>query len=156
MRLRDIELDVATLLEAAGLGTLSGDTPTLYPGPFPTSAPDEMIAVIDAGGDPPEKYLADTGLSLHRDMVTVLVRGTRAPGSDKETGDRARAAWSALYDLQPDGYVRVEPTEGRPTRQTPDDEGRPRWVFSVELEYLSASAPGAVVPQLAAEDVPRR
>lgn len=146
MSLRDTELDVALLLEAAGLGSTTSNPPSLYAGPIPAGAPDAMIACLDAGGDQPEKYLANTGLSLHRDSLQVLVRGSPAPGSDKDTGDRARDAWAALYDLHLDEYIRIDPTEGRPTRQAPDEEGRPRWSFTVELEYLSASAPGVVVP----------
>ena len=109
MSLRDVELDVAVLLEAAGLGSLSGPVPTLYPGPFPETAPDAMVACRKSGGETPEPYLGNTGLHLHRETVTVLVRGTAEPGSYTDSGNQARAAWSALFELYPGEYVRMVP-----------------------------------------------
>ncbi|HEX5750021.1 MAG TPA: hypothetical protein VFZ09_27575 [Archangium sp.] len=146
MSLRDVELDVALLLEAAGLGSTSANPPTLYPGPYPATAPDAFIACRHSGAEKPEKYLANTGLAYHRESVTVMVRGTREPGSYVTDGARARAAWSALYDLHPSEYVLVDPEDGGPTYLGDDEEHRPRWSFTVGLEYLSATAPGVVVP----------
>lgn len=146
MSLRDVELDVTLLLEAAGLGSTSSNPPTLFAGPFPASAPDALIACRHSGAEKPEKYLANTGLALHRETVTVLVRGTRKPGSYVTDGARARTAWSALFDLHPDEYELVDPEDGAPRYLGEDEEQRPRWSFTVELEYLSATAPGVVVP----------
>ncbi|MFY0567067.1 hypothetical protein ACN28E_24960 [Archangium lansingense] len=146
MSLRDVEVDVALLLEAAGLGGTTSSPPTIYAGPIPAGAPDAIIACRDSPEEEPEQYLANTGLVYHRDSVTVLVRGTRAPGSYVTDGARARAAWSALFDLHPAEYVRVSPQDGRPTYLGTDNEQRHLWSFTVGLEYLSATAPGVVVP----------
>ncbi|PTL79092.1 minor capsid protein [Vitiosangium sp. GDMCC 1.1324] len=140
MRLRDVEVEVALLLEAAGLGSTTSTPPTIYAGPFPASAPDAMISCLHSGAEEPEQYLANTGQSYHRESVSVLVRGTREPNSYVVDGARARAAWSALYDLHPDGYVTVDPEDGAPIYNGPDEQDRPRWSFSVSLEYLSASS----------------
>ncbi|MCY1080296.1 hypothetical protein [Archangium lansingense] len=146
MSLRDCELDVATLLQAAGVGSLAGPTPTLYAGPYPASAPDAMTSCRHSGAEKPEKYLANTGLAKHTESVTVLVRGTREPNAYTESGTRARAAWSALYDLHPPEYETVDLEDGGPTYLRDDEEQRPLWSFTVGLEYLSATAPGVVVP----------
>ncbi len=143
MRLRDAEVDVAKLLEAAGLGTLAPPHPTLFAGPYPASAPDALIACRHSGAEKPEKYLANTGLAYHRESVTVQVRGTRAPDGYAESGARARAAWSALFDVHPDEYVLVDPEDGGPTYLGEDEEQRPRWSFTVGLEYISTAAPDA-------------
>lgn len=139
MSLRDCELDVAKLLEAAGLGSLADGAPTLFAGPFPANAPDALIACRLSGSEPPVKYVGGVGQAYHRERVTVLVRGTREPGSYTESGTRARAAWAALYDLQPDGYVRVDLEDGAPIYNGPDEEDRPRWSFTVGLEYVSSA-----------------
>jgi hypothetical protein len=143
VRLRDAEVDVAKLLEAAGLGTLAPPHPTLFAGPYPASAPDALIACRHSGAEKPEKYLANTGLAYHRESVTVQVRGTRAPDGYAESGARARAAWSALFDVHPDEYVLVDPEDGGPTYLGEDEEQRPRWSFTVGLEYISTAAPDA-------------
>lgn len=146
MSLRDCELDTAKLLEAAGLGSLADGEPNLFAGPFPTSAPDRMIACRRSGAEPPEPYISNTRLHIHRETVTVLVRGTAEPGSYTDSGNLARAAWSALFEVRPPEYIRVLAEDGGPTYLGSDDAQRPQWSFTIGLEYLSASAPGVVVP----------
>jgi len=136
-RLRDVELDVAQLLEAAGLGTLADGLPTLYAGPFPAQAPDSFLAVRESTSEPPEKYLAASGTARHRASVAVLVRQARGPNAYAEGRERARAAWEALYDRHPEGYVHVDALDGGPTFLGEDDDGRPQWSFNVGVEYFS-------------------
>ncbi|ATB41141.1 hypothetical protein CYFUS_006603 [Cystobacter fuscus] len=137
-RLKDVELDVARLLEAAGLGSLADSLPTLYAGPYSPGAPDAFIACRLSASEKPEKYLANAGMALHRCTVTVLVCGERGPDGYSEGSARARAAWEALYDAHPEGYVRVDVEDGGPTFLGEDEEGRPRWSLTVEAEYFSA------------------
>ena len=136
-RLKDEELDVARLLEAAGLGSLADGLPTLYAGPFPATAPDAFVACRLATSEPPEKYLAGAGTALHRCTVTVLVRGARGPNAYVDSRERARAAWEALYDRHPAGYVHVDSGEGAPTFLGEDGEQRPQWSLSVSVVYFS-------------------
>ncbi len=136
MRLKDTELDIARLLEAAGLGTLSGPTPTLFAGPYPANAPDAFLACQQSSAEPPAKYLG-TGAAYHVETVTVLVRGTREPDGYTESRNRAEAAWEALFEARPAGYVRVE-AESRPHYLGPDEDDRPQWSFTVSVEYASA------------------
>ncbi|EPX56160.1 hypothetical protein D187_007502 [Cystobacter fuscus DSM 2262] len=138
-RLKDVELDVARLLEAAGLGTLADGLPTLYAGPYPPGAPDAFIACRFSGGEKPEKYLANAGTALHRCTVTVLVRAARGPDGYSEGSARARAAWEVLYDAHPPGYVRVDVEDGGPTHLGEDEAGRPRWSINVSIAYSSRS-----------------
>ncbi|EPX62545.1 hypothetical protein D187_008733 [Cystobacter fuscus DSM 2262] len=136
-RLKDVELDVARLLEAAGLGSLADGLPTLYAGPYPPGAPDAFIACRFSGGEKPEKYLAGARTALHRCTVTVLVRAARGPDGYSEGSARARAAWEALYDAHPEGYVSVDVEDGGPTYLGEDEEGRPRWSLTVGVLYHS-------------------
>jgi hypothetical protein len=136
--LRDTELDVAKLLEAAGLGSLADGSPTLFAGPYPTSAPDAFISCRQTDADPPEKYLGNVPLRRHRETVTVLVRGGREPGAYSASRSRALAAWQALaerYDVP--GYDSIDCQEGAPNYLGEDEEQRPQWSFSVSCEYAT-------------------
>lgn len=147
MSLRDCELDVARLLEAAGLGSLADGLPTLYAGPYSEASPDALIACRQSSAERPEKYLGAVGLALHRPTVTVLVRGARGLANYTESGERARAAWAALYDRTDIAeYIRIDCEDGAPTYLGEDEEQRPRWSFTVTCEYVTASAGGVVVP----------
>ncbi len=140
MSLRDCELDVAKLLEAAGLGTLADGAPTLFAGPFPASVPDAFIACRQSSSPKPEKYLGNVARAYLRPTVTVLVRGASGPDSYTESGARARAAWAALYSrTDVPGYVWIDPEEGEPTYLGEDEQHRPRWSFTVTCEYELAA-----------------
>ena len=137
-RLKDVELNVARLLEAAGLGSLANGAPPFFPGPFPEGAVDAFMACrLATGGEAPGKYLANAGTSLHRVVVTVLVRDARGPGGYLAGFARARAAWEAMYDTYPEGYVHMVAQDGGPTYIGEDEDGRPRWTFTVEAVYAS-------------------
>ena len=136
-RLKDVELDVTRLLEAAGLGTLADGLPTLYAGPFPPTAPEQFISCRLATSEKVEKYLANSGTALHRCTVTVLVRGVRGPDGYTTSRELACAAWGALYDRHPEGYVHVDAEDGGPTYLGEDEEGRPRWSLTIGAEYFS-------------------
>lgn len=137
-RLKDVELDVARLLEAAGLGSLADGLPTLYAGPYPAGAPDAFMACRASGGEAPERYLAGTGRALHQETVTVLVRGERGPNGYLEGRTRAHAAWEALFESFPEGYVQVVAEGAGPMWLGEDDEGRPRWSFTTRTAYFSS------------------
>ena len=83
--LRDVELDLAGIIEAASLGvSMNANQPSLYAGPFPSSAPQTMIAVRFAGGDDSEDFIT-TGNALFSPEAQVQVRGE--PGRYKATLD---------------------------------------------------------------------
>nr|WP_239578556.1 hypothetical protein [Archangium primigenium] len=119
------------------MGSLADGSPTLYAGPFPASAPDSFIACRESTAEQPEKYLARAGTALHRGLVTVLVRQARGPNAYVEGRTRAQAAWEALFDRHPEGYVHVDARDGAPTFLGEDEDGRPRWSLTVDVQYLS-------------------
>lgn len=132
---RDVELDVATLLQAAGHGSLSGNPPTLYAGPFPATAPDAMIACLASGGEQPAKYLGGDGTAVYRPKVTVLVRGARGAGSYANARQRSCNAWQSLYEAQRSTYLQFLMQEPQPNFLGRDENGRPQFSFTVQLEY---------------------
>ncbi|WP_224364224.1 minor capsid protein [Hyalangium versicolor] len=143
MPLRDVELDVATLLEAAGLGSMSSNPPTLYAGPFPASAPEILISCLSSGGETPEDYLAGTSRAYFRPEVTVRVRGPRE--KYRATLQRALDAWEALYGVQTPEYVLVKAQGAGPAYLGPDENGRHRFSFTVQLAYTALVVPRMVV-----------
>ncbi|WP_395840245.1 hypothetical protein [Cystobacter fuscus] len=97
-------------LSAFAPATPADGLPTLYAGPYPPGAPDAIMTCRFSGGEKPEKYLAGTRTALHRCTVTVLVRGECGPDGYSE--GIARAAWEAMYDAHPEGYVYVDVEKG--------------------------------------------
>ena len=144
MPLKDVKQDVVEALEAAGVGSTSANPPTLYRGPFPSSAPDAMAAVVelsDPGED--EEHLGGGGRLTLVHELTVQVRGPRHQFLPAE--EKAVAAWEALRKAAPAGYTQWRPT-GKPVALRQDDMGR--WLFSLTLrvEYRARVAAGGVTP----------
>jgi hypothetical protein len=144
MPLKDVELDVATVLQAASIGSMSASPPTLYAGPFPNTAPDAMVAVAELS-DPGEdlEQLGGGGRLALVHELTVQVRGPRslfAPAKAK-----AVAAWEALREVTPADYVWWRPT-GKPVNLGQDDMGRWRFSFTLRVEYRATATAGTVTP----------
>ncbi|WP_426750178.1 hypothetical protein [Myxococcus sp. Y35] len=129
---RDVELELAAHLEAAGLGlSTTTNPPTLYPGPFPTSAPPRFVCVRHTGGEG-GLYLG-TGRGVLSADVQVVVRGPRA--SYTATRELAVRCWTALHLARVPGYVDVRCEGAGPYYMGPDGEGGPRFVFNLAARY---------------------
>lgn len=128
---RDVELELAQLLEAAGLGvSMTASPPTLYAGRFPVTGPDRLVCVRHTGGVG-EVYLGGGGL-LEPD-VQVVVRGEREAYT--ETRALAVATWTALHLARAPGYVSVQCEGAGPVQQPPDEKGRPRFSFNLVARH---------------------
>ncbi|GEL75556.1 minor capsid protein [Myxococcus virescens] len=129
---RDVELELAAYLEAAGLD-LSSTTnpPTLYPGPFPPSAPPRMVCLRHTGGES-GLYLG-TGRGVLAPDVQVIVRGPK--GSYTATRELAARCWTALHLARVPGYVDVRCEGAGPHFMGPDGEGSLRFVFNLTARY---------------------
>ncbi|MFP2962838.1 minor capsid protein [Myxococcus sp. 1LA] len=131
---RDVELDLATFLEAAGLDlSTSTNPPTLYPGPFPDSAPSRMVCLRHTGGES-GLYLG-TGSGVVAADVQVIVRGPKKSYTD--TRAVAVRCWSALHLARIPGFVEVRCEGAGPTFMGPDGEDRPRFVFNLTARYAA-------------------
>ncbi|RKH64119.1 phage tail terminator protein [Corallococcus aberystwythensis] len=130
--LRDVELHVAQVLDAAALGVSRTATPpSLYTGPMPAAAPPQAVAVREVPGDAPEDYLG-TGRSYLQPDVQVLVRGL----TYLEAQALARRCWSALHLAAAPGYVSCR-AQGQPAYLGEDGNHRHRFVFTVTLAYTA-------------------
>lgn len=132
--LKDVELDIAQVVESAAIAGISmgaAPAPSLYAGPFPSAAPDRMVSVRFAGGDA-EPYVAD-GHILFEPEVQVVVRGV--PGRYRETLQLALTCFEALYLPAVDGYISIQPQGAGPDYIGPDEKGRPVFTFTVQLAY---------------------
>ncbi|NRD61713.1 hypothetical protein HRD49_08090 [Corallococcus exiguus] len=130
--LKDVELHVAQVLDAAALGvsrTLS--PPSLYTGPMPMPAPPLAVAVREVSGDAPEDYMG-TGRSYLQREVHVLVRGR----DYLEAQALARGCWRALHLVAVAGYVSCR-AEGLPSYLGEGDNHRHRFVFTVTLAHCT-------------------
>lgn len=143
MSLKDVKQDVVDVLEAAGVGSTTSTPPTLYRGPFPASAPDAMVAVVELS-DPGEdvEYLG-RGRELLVHELTVQVRGPRHDFAAAE--EKAVAAWQANKATTPAGYRSWRP-KGKPVALEQDDVGRWQFSFTLRVEYGATTAPGSVTP----------
>jgi len=128
---RDVELELAQYLDAAGLGvTTGGNPPSLYAGPFPVDGPDKLVCVRFTGGEG-GAYLGGGGLL--EPECQVVVRGLR--GAVTATRELAVACWTALHLARVPGYVSVWCEGAGPLAQPPDDRQRPRFSFNVVARH---------------------
>jgi hypothetical protein len=143
MPLKDVKQDVVDVLEAASVGSTSTNPPTLYRGPYPASAPDAMVAVVELGdsGEDVEYLGRNRHVLVHE--ITVQVRGPRNNFAAAE--EKATAAWEANVATTPAGYVRWRP-ESKPVHLGPDEMGRHRFTFTLRVEYGATASPGSLTP----------
>ncbi|QDF05009.1 hypothetical protein [Myxococcus xanthus] len=129
---RDVELELAAYLEAAGLDlSTTSNPPTLYPGPFPTSAPPRMVCLRHTGGEG-SLYLGTRRGVLSAD-VQVIVRGAKA--SYTATRGLAARCWTALHLARVPGYVDMWCEGAGPHYMGPDASDYPRFVFNLAARY---------------------
>jgi hypothetical protein len=149
MSLRDEEVDVVAVLEEVGLGSTTSTPPTLYAGPIPGTAPDELFSVQNlGGGENAEQLLGGGGRVAMVPEVTVRHRGARegTPGAYANARAAAAQAWEALWARYPEGYVRWVPQGTGPTYLGVDPEGRHLHSFTVLCEHRATTSTGVVTP----------
>jgi len=142
--LKDVKHDVVDVLEAADVGSTSSTPPTLYRGPFPATAPDAMVAVVelsDPGED--EEHLGGAGRMTLVHELTIQVRGPKHQFLPAE--EKAVAAWEVLREVTPAGYTWWRPT-GKPVNLGQDASGRWQFSFTLRVEYRATTGPGTVTP----------
>ncbi|MFY0577979.1 minor capsid protein [Cystobacter fuscus] len=138
MALRDVELDIALVLEAAGLGLSMADVePTLYAGPIPEAAPDRLVAVRGLSGGEPEDYLGNV-TAIYRPEVQVIIRGNR--NGYRDTLALASACFELLRNIRPSGYIRIDVESSQPEYMGADDLDRHRFIFTVNTEYRATNS----------------
>ncbi|MBJ6762806.1 hypothetical protein JGU66_18740 [Myxococcaceae bacterium JPH2] len=132
--LRDVELHVAQVLDAAGLGlSMSSKPPSLYVGRFPEQARHALVVVREVAGDAPLDYLG-TGRSWLAPDVQVYVRGE--PRQYQAAQALARRCWSVLHRAQVPGYSSCL-AQGMPSYMGPDGAEAHRFAFTVTLGYAA-------------------
>lgn len=130
--LRDVELELAGVLNTAGLTGVSFGAGNLFAGPMNTDA-GLAIAVRESSGET-EMFIADAH-GLLSTTVQVLVRGTE--GSYQTTRQLAIAAWEALWLPAGGvaGYVVVRSQGTGPVSLGPNPNGEFVFVFDVVATY---------------------
>ncbi|MFP2897567.1 minor capsid protein [Corallococcus sp. 4LFB] len=130
--LRDVELAVAEVLAAADLGvSRTSSPPSLYRGPWPASAPAQVVAVREVQGDAPEDYVG-AGRSYLQPDVQVLVRALTYADAQA----LARRCWSVLHLAAVPGYVSCR-AQGQPAYLGEDGKQQHRFAFTVTLGYAA-------------------
>ncbi len=77
------------------------------------------------------RTMSAAGVTGRDATVQVLVRGNR--DEPAETRDFARSAWDAAEGATIAGFIQVLCREAEPTPFPNDENGRPRWIFNVEM-----------------------
>ncbi|WP_267574055.1 phage tail terminator protein [Corallococcus sp. bb12-1] len=140
--MRDIALELAVLLERAGLGLVRppASGANLFTSPMPESdgaVPDRVVALVVTGGAGPQSYVGRRRMAY---LVPECQVRTRSEREDFEGGQRlAQSVFAALNQsaLMPYSVVRAE--ESAPAYLGTDDADRHRWVFKLVVGYLVAS-----------------
>jgi hypothetical protein len=127
--LRDVELDLATILGASDLGLTLGSN--LFAGPHPASA-GAFVAVRETDGDA-ERFVADSVAYIEA-RVQVLVVGE--PHRYKQTKDLAFGCWSALFVNESEPYSVILAQGAGPRYLGPDENSRHQFVFDASASYL--------------------
>lgn len=134
MSLPNAQLDVATRLAAAGLGTVGVNIFAVAELPQSSTIPAKAIFVQVYGGREPDDYLGQAPSGLRYPLVQVCVR---AAPFDVETAQSAsRAAWDALHRCTMSGYLSCRCLQSAPTYLGLNDLQQPR--FSINLELMAA------------------
>lgn len=104
---------------------------SVFQGPIPEDAPDELVACRVAGG-PQGRGRFDGGQDYIREpRVQVMIRG---PRHDAESArDRAHDILSTLDGATPTDYLDLRVTGSAPNELQPDDNGRPLLSINVKL-----------------------
>ena len=137
--IRDLELDLATVLDADTGLTLTAGT-NLFAGALPTSAPDQVVCVRATTGEHSAvigEYETGAKHSYTR-LVQVLVRGTRREYAS--TLALATSVWEALHHPTQSSFFLIRPLGAGPEYTGPDDNFRHQFSFQVECGY-SAETP---------------
>jgi lysophospholipase L1-like esterase len=139
--MRDVELDIATILGAQTSVTLGVD---LFAGQSPIDVPDRYVMVQFTTGDRDGVIgEAVSGDVTYRNTVQVLIRGER--GRYADTLALAKVMFTALTHPNQEIYLYCAPSSAAPTYIGPDANGRPKFSFDVECEYAASIGEGAII-----------
>jgi hypothetical protein len=125
-----VEVDILTVLETAGVGTVGVD---LYAGPL-RGTPIAAVAVLPTGGYPPITLMD----AAHQDRVKSTVQiNIRSEINDYVGGlTLGRAIIAALHKLPPVGYTECVVTTPDPIYIGEEKQGAHRWSINVELLHF--------------------
>jgi hypothetical protein len=134
--MRDAAADIATIIEAGGLGLTQGTN--LFIGPMPedddNTVPDKCVAVMMTGGAEPIVYLNGTvKRSVFRPQVTVRIRGNREDYSDGQA--LAFDIFNIVHLAVASPYIQILANESAPFYGGTDGSDRHLWSLNVDLEY---------------------
>lgn len=153
--MRDTAADLATVLEAAGLGLARPPTGTnLFLGDMPEQLDDSgtandvaalCVAILQTGGGTPNGFVGGTSESYRPVACQVTVR---SPANDFQAGQTlALQVFDALHlrdDVSP--YTSITVREGAPVYWGPKDAaGRRYWTMNVVAEYLDDGTAGTPI-----------
>ncbi|WP_368667763.1 MULTISPECIES: minor capsid protein [Corallococcus] len=137
--MRDIALELADVLEAAGIGLMRAPATSanLFTAPMPEAdgeVPDRAVALLATGGAGPQAYMGLRRAAYIAPGCQVRVRSAR---EDFEGGQRlAQAVFSALH-LEALASCSVVRAEGSaPAYLGTDGADRHCWVFNVIIGFF--------------------
>lgn len=125
-------LEIVQKLEQLGLGTYSGEPRTLFLEEMPED-PDEVGAVFETGGSPPEGGFGIAGIQFENPTVAIWFRGK--PHQSEPPQLKARTAYLELSKIQAESlgstpYLTVEPLQP-PFILERDSQRRVIWVLNI-------------------------
>jgi len=126
--------DIATVLVAAGLGTVGAD---IFYGPerATTEIGDGAIFVLEGGGFAPTPMLGGSDADDLKTIDALIV--VRSDKNDFEGGETtAQAAWTALHKQNPAAWISWVITTSGPAYVGSDETGRHRWTLTLLAQVL--------------------
>ncbi|MBZ4336700.1 minor capsid protein [Corallococcus sp. AS-1-12] len=134
--MRDIALELAVLLEGAGLGLVRPPAPgaNLFTAPMPEAdgdMPDRAVALMVTGGAGPQAYV---GLRRAAYLTLAFQVRVRSAREDFEGGQQcALGVYSVLHCLSLVPYAIVRAEESAPIYLGIDGSDRPRWSLNFSI-----------------------
>ncbi|TQF16116.1 hypothetical protein FJV41_10015 [Myxococcus llanfairpwllgwyngyllgogerychwyrndrobwllllantysiliogogogochensis] len=139
---RDLAAELATVLEATGLGLVRppASGANLFTAPMPEvdgGVPDKAMALVVTGGSGPLPYLGLGRAAYLSPGCQVRIRSAR---EDFEGGQSlAHAVFAALNQTPDVSSVTVRAEESAPVYLGTDGADRHQWILNLELGYLYAA-----------------
>lgn len=122
--------ELATYLAAAGLGLTVGTN--LFSVPFPASAPDASVCVVEWGALASEETFGASlsAVAMEKPLFKVMVRGARdAADTARQLAGQVCKKLRRLGPATLSGVAYYNVTAEPPQFMSFDDNGRPRWHF---------------------------
>lgn len=125
------DLDVATRLQTAGVGTVGTDIFTSGMRPPSDQIPHAALFVIPTGGTGPEPLLDAGAKDYFRPTVQIMIRGD--VGAYITTRTKAKSALDAVHKATVSDYFQVLARTPQPLYLGLDDTEHPLFSVNVEL-----------------------